>query len=91
MNIKFTAVVTAFLLASGSAQNGTVKPPAQPEVSSPVAGATSGGSSSTGMAQTSAGAPMTVRTRDDVYAEAVRTVKNYKSTRQEDLEFFQKH
>ena len=88
MNVKFATVATVFLLASGCAQNGAVKPPAEPDVSSPIAGATSRGSS-TAM-QTSAGSP-TGRTRAEVYAEAVQAVKNYKSTMQEDIEYFQPH
>lgn len=55
MNIKFATVAAAVVLASGCAQNGTVKPPAEPNDSAPVAQATSIGSSSV-VAQTSAGA-----------------------------------
>lgn len=89
MNVKFATVATVFLLASGCAQNGAVKPPAEPDVSSPIAGATSRGSS-LAMQQTSAGSP-TVRTRAEVHAEAVQTVRNYKSTMQEELEYFLPH
>lgn len=46
MKIKFATVAAAFLLISGCAQNGTVRPPAEPDVSAPVAGANSPGSSS---------------------------------------------
>jgi hypothetical protein len=53
MNIKFATVAAAVLLASGCAQNGTVKPPAEPDDSAPVARATSSGSSPL-MAQASA-------------------------------------
>lgn len=40
MNIKFATVTAALLLASGCAQNGTVRPTAEPDVSAPVAGPT---------------------------------------------------
>lgn len=90
MNTKFAALATVFLLASGCAQNGTVKPPSEPDSSSPVAGATSRGSSSIAMQQTSAGSPAG-RTRAEVHAEAVLAVKNYKSTMQEELEYFLPH
>lgn len=90
MSIKFAALTTVFLLASGCAQNGTIKPPSEPDSSSPVAGDTSRGSSSIAMQQTSAGSA-NGRTRAEVHAEAVLAVKNYKSTMQEELEYFQPH
>lgn len=90
MNSKFAALASVFLLASGCAQNGTINPPSEPDSSSPVAGDTSRGSSSIAMQQTSAGSP-TGRTRAKVHAEAMLAVKNYKSTMQDELEYFQPH
>lgn len=49
MNIKFATVATVFVLASGCAQTGAVKPPAEPDDSSPVAAATPSGSPSTAL------------------------------------------
>lgn len=68
MNSKFAALATVFLLVSGCAQNGAVKPPSEPDSSSPVAEDTSHGSSSMAM-QTSSGAP-TGRSRAELHAEA---------------------
>lgn len=45
MNIKYATVATVFLLVSGCAQTGAVRPPSEPEVSSPIASAISYGSS----------------------------------------------
>jgi hypothetical protein len=90
MNFKLTAVAAVVLLASGCAQNAPVKPPAQPATNSPVASSTSSGASSTGTQQASPAAPAG-RTREEVHAEAVEAVKHYKSTLQEELEYFQPH
>ena len=86
MKIKFSALATVFLLASGCAQNATVKPPAEPAVSSQVASATARGSSSAGTQHASAGPAG--RTRADVHAEALEAVRRYKSTMAEELEYF---
>ena len=69
MNIKFAALATTFLLTTGCAMNGTTNPPQLPNDSSPVAGATSSGSSG-GTQMASAGGPAG-RTREEVQAEAV--------------------
>lgn len=87
MNIKFATLATTFLLTTGCAMNGPTNPPQPPNDSSPVAGATSSGSSSAGGQTASAGAPA-VRTREQVYAEAVEAVKHYKSTQSEERDFF---
>lgn len=86
MNSKFTALASVFLLVSGCAQNGAVKPPSEPDSSSPVAGTTSRGSSS--MAMQTASGSHTGRTRAEVHSEAVLAVRNYRSTMQEELEYF---
>lgn len=86
MNIKFAALATTFLVITGCALNGPTTPPQLPNDSSPVAGATSTGSSSAGM-QTASGGPAH-RTREEVYAEAVEAVKHYKSTQSEERDFF---
>ena len=90
MNNTFAALATVLLLASGCAQNGQVKPPAEPAVSSPVAGTTSSGASLAGMQQASAG-PTAGRTRDDVRAEALDAARHHNSTMQEELEYFLPH
>lgn len=87
MNIKFAALVTTFLLTTGCAMNGTTNPPQLPNDSSPVAGATSSGSSSAGTQMASAGGPAG-RTRAEVHAEAVEAVKHYKSTQSEERDQF---
>lgn len=87
MNIKFAALATTFLLTTGCAMNGPTTPPQLPNDSSPVAGATSSGSSSAGTQMASAGAPAG-RTRAEVNAEAVEAVKHYKSTQSEERDFF---
>lgn len=86
MNIKFAALTATFLLATGCA-NGPINPPQLPNDSSPVAGATSSGSSSAGTQMASAGA-RAGRPRAEVYAEAVEAVKHYKSTQSEERDFF---
>lgn len=45
MDTKFAAVAAVVLLVTGCAQTGAVKPPAEPDVTSPVASATSHGPS----------------------------------------------
>jgi hypothetical protein len=91
MNTTFGALAAALaavlLLASGCAQNGPVKPPAEPDVGSPVAGATAPGASPAGIRQASTG-PMAGRTRAEVYAEALDAAKHHKSTMQQDREYF---
>jgi hypothetical protein len=88
MNIKFAALAAAFLLTSGcGALNGSVKPPAEPDVSSPVAGATASGGSTAGTQQASA-APRAGRTRAEVQAEALEAAKHHKSTLDEELDYF---
>lgn len=87
MNIKFAVLVTTFLLTTGCALNGPIKPAQLPDDSSPVAGATSTGSSGAGTQQTSAGGS-SGRTRAEVYAEAVEAVKHYKSTQSEERDYF---
>ena len=52
---KTLAALAAVLLASGCAQNGQVKPPAEPDVSSPIASTTSSGASAAGIGQAAAG------------------------------------
>ena len=42
MNVKLAAIAALSLLISGCATNGTVAPPAEPNPSSPTAGAPSG-------------------------------------------------
>lgn len=42
MNVKLATLAALSLLISGCATNGTVAPPAEPNPSSPVAGAPSG-------------------------------------------------
>jgi hypothetical protein len=82
VNIKFAALATTFLLATGCAMNGTTNPPQLPNDSAPVAGTTSSGSSA-GTQMASAGGPAG-RTRAEVHAEALEAVKNYKSTQSEE-------
>jgi hypothetical protein len=86
VNIKFAALATTFLLSTGCALNGPTNPPELPNDSSPTASNTSSGSSSAGTQQASAG--RTGRTRAEVHAEAVEAVKNYKSTQQEERDYF---
>lgn len=86
MKIKFAALAATFLLTTGCAMNGPTTPPQLPNDSSPVAGATSSGSSA-GTQMGSAGRPAG-RTREEVHAEAVEAVKNYKSTQSEERDFF---
>lgn len=86
MNIKFAALAMMFLLTTGCAMNGPISPPQLPNDSSPVAGATSTGSSGAGMQQ--AGAGTAGRTRAEVYAEAVEAVKHFKSTQSEERDYF---
>lgn len=86
MNIKFAALTTTFLLTTGCA-NAPISPPQLPDDSSPVAGATSSGSSSAGTQMASAGKPAS-RTRAEVHAEAVEAVKHYKPTQEEERDFF---
>lgn len=90
MNSTFAALATVLLLISGCAQNGQVKPPAEPAISSPVASTSSSGASSAGMQQASAGATAE-RTRAQVRAEALEASKHHKSTMQEELEYFVPH
>ncbi len=85
MNIKFAALATTFLLATSCA-NSPTNPPQLPNDSSPVAGATSSGSSSAGTQMASAG-PVG-RTRAEVHAEAVEAVKHYKPTQEEERDYF---
>lgn len=56
MNKVFAALAAVLLLASGCAQNAPVKPPSEPDVSSPVASTTSGGQSTAGIRLAEAGA-----------------------------------
>lgn len=86
MNIKFAAVAATFLLTAGCA-NGPISPPQLPSDSSPVAGATSSGSSSAGTQMASADRPAG-RTRAEVHAEAVEAVKHYKPTQEEERDYF---
>lgn len=53
MNRTFVTLA-AVLLASGCAQNGQVKPPAEPDVSSPIASTTPSGASAAGIQQAAA-------------------------------------
>ncbi|WLI88296.1 hypothetical protein Q4S45_16355 [Massilia sp. R2A-15] len=85
MNVKFAALATTCLLATGCAMNGPINPPQSPNDSSPVAGATTSGSSAAGTQQA---AGSEGRTRAEVYAEAVETVKHYKSTQSEERDYF---
>jgi hypothetical protein len=87
MNIKLAPVAAVFALASGCALNGSVNAPALPDDSSPVAGATSRGASTSATQQAAAAAPAG-RTRAEVYAEALQVAKHHKSTMQEELEYF---
>lgn len=87
MNIKLAALLTTFLLATGCALNGPPSAPQLPDDSSPVASTTSSGSSLAGAQQASAGTPAG-RTRAEVHAEAVEAVKHYKSTQQEERDYF---
>jgi hypothetical protein len=86
VNIKFAALAT-FLLTTGCAMNGPTTPPQFPSDSSPVAGATSSGSSSAGMQMGAAG-KTAGRTREEVHAEAVEAVKHYQSTQSEERDYF---
>ena len=81
MNIKMAALATSFLLTTGCAMNGPTNPSEPPNDSSPMA------SKSTRTQQASAGRP-TGRTRAEVHAEAVEAVKNYKSTLEEERDYF---
>lgn len=84
MNLTFGALA-ACLLIGGCAQYGTVNPPAQPDVGSPIAGTTASGASAAG--RQGAGGPR-ARTRAEVHAEAVQAVKDYQSTLEQELEWF---
>jgi hypothetical protein len=86
VNIKFATLTMTFLLTTGCAMNGPTNPPQLPNDSSPVAGATTSGSSSAGAMQASEGPAG--RTRAEVYAEAVEAVKHYKSTQSEERDYF---
>ena len=55
MNTRIAALAAVLLLASGCAHNAPVKPPSEPDDSSPVASATSGGASSAGTVQVASG------------------------------------
>lgn len=55
MNRTLAALAAVLLLASGCAHNAQVKPPADPDDSSPVASATPSGASSAGIRQAAAG------------------------------------
>jgi hypothetical protein len=82
VNLKLAALATAFLLISGcSALNG------ETGTGAPVASDTSSGASSSAAQQASAARPMG-RTRAEVHAEAVEAVKHYKSTQQEERDYF---
>jgi hypothetical protein len=87
VKIKFAALAATFLLTTGCAMNRPTSPPQLPNDSSPVAGATSSGSSSAGTPMGAAGGPVG-RTREEVHAEAVEAVKHYKSTQSEERDFF---
>jgi hypothetical protein len=87
VNIKFAGLATTFLLTTGCAMNGPINPPQLQDDSSPVAGATSRGTSSAGTQQASAAGP-SGPTRAEIYAEAVETVKHYKSTQSEERDYF---
>lgn len=86
MNIKIAALTTGFLLTTGCAMNGPINPPQLPDDSSPVAGATSTGSSSVTQMASAGGAAG--RPRAEVYAEAVEAVKHYRSTQSEERDYF---
>lgn len=85
MNTKFAALAATFLLMTGCA-NGPINPSQLPSDSSPVAGASTRGSSGAGTQTASAGPAG--RTRAEVYAEAVEAVKHYKSTQSEERDYF---
>jgi hypothetical protein len=87
VKLKFVALAATFLLTTGCAMNGPINPPKLPHDSSPMASASSSGSSSVGTQQASAGAPAG-RTRAEVHAEAVEAVKHYKSTQSEERDYF---
>jgi cAMP phosphodiesterase len=89
VNLKLAALATAFLLISGcSALNGETTPQGPADDRSPVAIDTSRGASSAATQQASSAARPQGRTRAEVHAEAVEAVKHYKSTSQEERDYF---
>jgi hypothetical protein len=88
VNLKSAALVTAFLLTGGcGALNGETRPPGPADDGSPAASDSSSGASSAATLQAAATRPLG-RTRAEVHAEAVEAVKHYKSTQQEEREYF---
>lgn len=87
VNIKFVALASTFVLTTGCARNHLTDRPELPNESSPAASNASRGPSSAGTQQAAAGRP-TGRSRAEVHAEAVETVKHYKSTQSEERDYF---
>lgn len=84
MNIRSAIVAACALLAGCAGYSGYTAPNDQTIVE-PQAASTSSGSSSGG--QQAAGGPRE-RTREQVQAEAVDTVKHYQSTQQQERDWF---
>lgn len=89
MNFKLAALAAALLLTSGcSALNGKTTPQGPADDRWPDAVDPSGGASSAARQQTSSAARPQGRTRAEVHDEAVEAVKHYKSTSQEERDYF---